>query len=243
MIYFAVYTARIVAEVYWRRVILKSDMQNVMAVRRRWAQRVLYGVGVRVETFGAPPDFPCLVLSNHRSYLDPILLLRDMYAYPVAKAELANWPLIGKGARWAGILYVQRDRGASRVSTLKAIADVIQEQGFSVILFPEGTTSGLPGMLPFKKGALRTATKWDLPVVPVAICFEDPRDYWVGDASFLGHAAQRFKDREIRVRVCYGPAKTYQDSDLLEAEVRQWIEKQLSDNAPPQTLNLHPEPS
>jgi 1-acyl-sn-glycerol-3-phosphate acyltransferase len=241
MVYFAIYTARIVAEVYWRRVILKSDMQSVMAVRRRWAQRVLYGVGVRVETSGTPPDFPCLVLSNHRSYLDPILLLRDMYAYPVAKAELANWPLIGKGARWAGILYVQRDRGASRVSTLKAIADVIQEQGFSVILFPEGTTSGLPGLLPFKKGALRTATKWDLPVVPVAICFEDPRDYWVGNISFIAHAAQRFKDREIRVRVCYGQAKTYQDSDLLETEVRQWIEKQLSDNAHPQTLNLRPE--
>lgn len=64
MIYFAVYTARIVAEVYWRRVILKSDMQSVMAARRRWAQRVLYGVGVRVETSGAPPDFPCLVLSD-----------------------------------------------------------------------------------------------------------------------------------------------------------------------------------
>lgn len=213
---------------YWRRVILRSDMRRVMAVRRRWARRVLNGVGVRVETAGTPPDEPCLILANHRSYLDPILLLRDVFAFPVAKAELAGWPLIGKGAKWAGILYVQRERGGSRVSTLKALADVIQQQGFSVILFPEGTTSDLPGMLPFKKGSLRTATKWSLPVAPVAICFDDPRDYWVGEASFLEHAWQRFQDREIRVRVCYGPLMRHDDPEILEANVRQWIGTQLT---------------
>lgn len=243
LIYFALYTARIVAEVYWRRVILKSDMQSVMAVRRRWAKRVLHGVGVRVETTGTPPDFPCLILANHRSYLDPILLLRDVYAYPVAKAELADWPLIGKGARWAGIVYVQREHGASRVSTLKAIADVIQQQHFSVILFPEGTTSDLQGMLPFKKGALRTATKWALPVVPVAICFEDPRDFWVGEDSFLAHAWQRFQVPEIRVRICYGPPAVYEDSDALEANIRQWIEAHLSEDKHPHHLNSLTRPS
>lgn len=238
LIFFALYTARIVAEVYWRRVILRSDLNRVMAVRRRWAQRVLSGVGVRVETAGTPPDEPCLFLANHRSYLDPILLLRDVYAFPVAKAELARWPLIGKGAKWAGILYVQRERGGSRVSTLKALADVIQEQGFSVILFPEGTTSGVPGMLPFKKGSLRTATKWSLPVAPVAICFDDPRDYWVGEASFLQHAWQRFQDREIHVRVCYGPLMRYDDPEALETAVRQWIETQLAATRPLATVAI-----
>lgn len=238
LIFFAVYTARIVAEVYWRRVILRSDMLRVMSVRRRWARRVLSGVGVRVETAGTPPDEPCLILANHRSYLDPILLLRDVFAFPVAKAELAGWPLIGKGAKWAGILYVQRERGGSRVSTLKALADVIQQQGFSVILFPEGTTSDLPGMLPFKKGSLRTATKWQLPVAPVAICFDDPRDYWVGEVSFLEHAWQRFQDREIRVRVCYGPLMRHDDPEILEANVRQWIETQLTEASVRETMDI-----
>lgn len=236
LIFFAVYTARIVAEVYWRRVVLRSDLNRVMAVRRRWARRVLSGVGVRVETAGTPPDEPCLLLANHRSYLDPILLLRDVFAFPVAKAELASWPLIGKGAKWAGILYVQRERGGSRVSTLKALADVIQQQAFSVILFPEGTTSGVPGMLPFKKGSLRTATKWSLPVAPVAICFDDPRDYWVGEASFLQHAWQRFQDREIRVRVCYGPILRHDDPEALETAVRRWIESQLATAPLPVTV-------
>lgn len=166
-------------------------------------------------------------MANHRSYLDPILLLRDVFAYPVAKAELADWPLIGKGARWAGILYVQREHGNSRVSILKAIAEVVLLDRFSVILFPEGTTSGLPGMLPFKKGGFRAAAKWNLPIVPVAICFEDERDFWIGKTTFAQHAWRRFQEREIRVRICYGPVLRLDDSDTLEQEVRRWIEAKL----------------
>jgi len=215
-----------------------------MAVRQRWAIRLLNGVGVRTTVEGAPPDFPCIFLANHRSYLDPILLLRDVFAYPVAKAELADWPLIGKGARWAGILYVQREHGNSRVSILKAVADVVQTEGFSVILFPEGTTSGLPGMLPFKKGGFRAAAKWGLPIVPVAIGFEDERDFWIGKTTFGQHAWRRFQEPEIRVRVCYGPVLRLDDSDALEREVRQWIEGKLA-QAPaiPQTKPYAQQPT
>jgi 1-acyl-sn-glycerol-3-phosphate acyltransferase len=229
LLFCIVYTARIVAEVYWRRVWLKSDTARVMAVRRQWAIRLLHGVGVRATVEGIPPDFPCIFMANHRSYLDPILLLRDVFAYPVAKAELADWPLIGKGARWAGILYVRREHGNSRVSILKAMADVLLLDRFSIILFPEGTTSGLPGMLLFKKGGFKAAAKWDLPVVPVAICFEDERDFWIGDTTFSRHAWQRFQEPEIRVRICYGPVLQHDDSEALEQEVRQWIEAKLEE--------------
>lgn len=228
LFFFALYTARIVLEVFWRRVLLGQDLRRVMAVRRRWAIRVLSGVGVRVTVEGAPPDHPCLLLANHRSYLDPIVLLRDAYAFPVAKAELASWPLIGKGAHWAGILYLKRNQNGSRISILKAIADIIREDGFSVILFPEGTTSGLPGMLPLNRGAFKAAAKWDLPVVPVALVFADPQDFWVGELSFLQHAWKRFREKEIRLRVMYGPVLRHTDSAWLEQETRHWIEAQLT---------------
>ena len=227
LLYFLVYTVRIVAEVYWRSVILHSDQRQVMAVRQRWARRVLRRVGVTVVEEGQPPDFPCLLLANHRSYLDPILMLRNVDAFPVAKAELADWPLIGKGAQWAGILYVQRNQGASRISTLKAIADTVLVRGFPVILFPEGTTSDLPGMLPFKSGGIRTAVKYKLPVVPVALCFSDKRDFWVGEVGFLEHAWQRFQEKKIEVRVIYGPKIEFDDSAKLEQAVRNWIETKL----------------
>ncbi|MFN0015237.1 MAG: lysophospholipid acyltransferase family protein [Saprospiraceae bacterium] len=228
LLFFVAYTARIVAEVYWRRVCLRQDTARIMAVRQRWAVRLLYGMGIRISVEGSPPAVPCILMSNHRSYLDPIILLRDVYAYPVAKAELADWPLIGKGARWAGILYVQREASNSRVTILKAVADVVLGEGFSVILFPEGTTSDLDGILPFKKGAFRAAARWSIPVAPVALHFEDKRDFWVGDATFGGHAWERFQEPTIRVRVSYGPLLRNDDGEALELAVREWIEGALA---------------
>ncbi|TNE63640.1 MAG: 1-acyl-sn-glycerol-3-phosphate acyltransferase [Bacteroidetes bacterium] len=227
LFFFALYTSRIVAEVYWQRIVLRNDMRKVMHVRRRWARKVLHGVGVRVEVTGTPPDFPCLVLANHRSYLDPILLLRDLDAFPVAKAELASWPVIGKGAKWAGILYVKRERGESRAATLRAIAETITQQGHPVILFPEGTTSDLPGMLPVKRGAFRTAERYALPVVPVAIRYTDPKSYWVGEITFLQHAWQQFQQPRITVHIHYGPTLSHAGETPLEARVCEWIEGRL----------------
>ncbi len=198
-----------------------------MEMRRRWATRLLKATGVRVAVDGEVPSRPCLLLANHRSYLDPILVLRDVHAYPVAKAELAQWPIIGKGAKQAGIIYLRRGHASSGAYALKVMADVILEEGFSIILFPEGTTSNQRHLLPLKKGAFRAAVRWSLPVVPVAICFQDIRDAWVGEESFLRHAWRRFQEQEIIVRVCYGPVFFSSDENELEREVREWIEQQL----------------
>ncbi|MCS7037587.1 MAG: lysophospholipid acyltransferase family protein [Saprospiraceae bacterium] len=197
-------------------------------MRQRWARRLLASTGVNVSLEGDVPAFPCLLLANHRSYLDPILVLRDVHAFPVAKAELARWPVIGSGARQAGIIYLRRERASSGVSALKVIADVILRERFSVVLFPEGTTSAHEGMLPVKKGAFRAATRWGLPVVPVAICFACSDDFWIGSESFLKHAWRRFQEKEIAVRVCYGPALCHSDEHVLEQQVRAWIEERLA---------------
>lgn len=196
-------------------------------MRRRWARRLLSICGVRVVVEGSVPTHPCLLLANHRSYLDPILLLRDVHAYPVAKAELSRWPIIGRGARHAGIIYLQREQVSSGGLALKAVADAVLQEGFSVILFPEGTTSDQERLLPLKKGAFRAAARWGLPVVPVAICFEDPCDFWVGSEPFLRHAWRRFQEQEIIVRLCYGPRFCHSDAHLLEEETRRWIDTQL----------------
>ena len=224
---FVVYTSLIVLEIWLRNLLWGEDIRRSMRVRRRWARNLLQGVGLRVKTEGVVPNFPCLIVSNHRSYLDPILMLRDVYGYPVAKAELANWPVIGKGAKMAGILYLKRESAGSRSGTLRQMLEKI-EAGFSVIIFPEGTTSALPGTLPFKKGGFKLAAQARIPVVPIALIFADERDYWVGKDSFLSHARRRFGEREIEVRLCYGP-KFYSDNpDDLLSKSQNWIDAKLT---------------
>ncbi len=198
-----------------------------MRVRRRWARNLLAGLGIKIETIGIPPDFPCLIVCNHRSYLDPILLLCDVFAYPVAKAEVSNWPLIGKGAQMAGILYLRRENAGSRSGTLRQMQEKI-ESGFSIIIFPEGTTSGLKGTLPFKNGGFKMAAQAAIPVVPVALVFADERDFWVGKESFLQHAKRRFGEKQIKVKIFYGPAYKSLDPNELLLKSQTWIEMILA---------------
>jgi 1-acyl-sn-glycerol-3-phosphate acyltransferase len=227
-LFFVSWTAWTVARIWLRSLVFGPDRVHAMAVRRQWARRLLDGVGVRVTVEGEAPAGACIVVSNHRSYLDPVLVLRDLPVFPVAKAELADWPLIGRGAQHAGILYLKREHAGSRSSTLRAVADVTT-QGYPVLIYPEGTTSGLVhGTLPFKKGIFQLAARLQLPVVPVALRFADPRDFWIGHDTFFGHVRRRFVERHIDVAVYYGPALRSDDGEYLRAEAQAWIENALS---------------
>ena len=227
LLFFLLYTTAIVAEIWLRGLIHGHSVRRAMRIRQRWARKLLSTMGIRIETKGTAPDFPCLLVGNHRSYLDPIILLRDVDAYPVAKAEMAGWPIIGKGARMAGILYVERENSASRSDILRLIGRRI-EAGFQVMIFPEGTTSDLPGTLPFRKGAFQLAARSEFPVVPVALCFADTADFWVGKESMPAHASRRFREKTIHVTVHYGPTLQSDDADALMEEARGWIEEKLS---------------
>ncbi|MBN8676813.1 MAG: 1-acyl-sn-glycerol-3-phosphate acyltransferase [Chitinophagales bacterium] len=225
-LFFALYTSWIVARIAVLNLVFGKDIIRSMRIRKTWASQLIPLVGIQLKVYGQIPDYPCLLVSNHRSYLDPILVLKDVNVFPVAKAELANWPVIGKGAKMAGILYVKREQAGSRVGTIKQMQDLVSG-GFSILIFPEGTTSGRPDTLPFKKGAFKMAAQSGIKMVPVAICFEDPADFWVGKVSFLSHAAKRFGTPAIKVSVHYGPAFSNENPDLLLENVQSWINKTL----------------
>jgi lyso-ornithine lipid O-acyltransferase len=226
LLFFAAFTFVIVFRIWVGRVLLREGMSKAMFIRQKWARILLNRVGVKRVVAGQIPTTPCIIVANHRSYLDPILMLCDVHAFPVAKAELANWPLIGKGAKLAGILYLNREHSGSRASTLKLMAQKLEE-GFPIIIFPEGTTSDLKGCLPFKKGAFQVAARLGVPVVPVAVHFPDPADYWVGPVSFLSHGFRRFQQKTINVSIFYGPELVHPDAENLLFDSKQWIEGQL----------------
>ncbi len=225
-LFFVCYTSWTVAKIWLANLLSGNNIARSMRIRRVWADRLLRKVGVDIRVTGTPPSFPCIITANHRSYIDPILMLRDVDAYPVAKAEIASWPVIGKGAAMAGILYLRRDDTRSRAGTLTDIQRVVQ-QGYPVIIFPEGTTSGLPGTLPFRPGVFRLAVKAGIPIVPAAICFHDPLDYWTGREGFLSHAGRRFREKKIQVTLHYGDAIVATDPDDLLHQARNWINSHL----------------
>lgn len=113
---------------------------------RRWARGLLRILNVEIVL--EPPTFaplpaktskPRVVVANHRSTLDILVLLHLFGGHLLAKGEMADWPYVGELARTAGTLFVDRTDAMSGAAALQKIADLLQKQR-SIAVFPEGTT-------------------------------------------------------------------------------------------------------
>ncbi len=174
----------------------------------RFACRVL---GIRVTMRGSKPSSGLLV-SNHLSYIDIVVLSSIQPCVFVAKRDVATWPLFGWLARAAGTIFVDRER---RFSTRKAV-DVVREAmgtGSVVVLFPEGTSSDGSMVLPFKSALLQSAVQLGSPITAASIDYDiddgsvsDEVCYW-RDMTLVPHLLNLFLKREIRASYSFSLAK------------------------------------
>jgi lyso-ornithine lipid O-acyltransferase len=226
LLYFAAYTSLRISQIILLNLFKGEDVRRAMRVRQSWARHLLPAIGIRIEVRGQAPDFPCILMGNHRSYLDPAILVRDVIGYPVSKAEVANWPIVGYGARVTGVFFLQRESQSSRKVTLNGIEEKVKS-GFPVILFPEGTTHSEPTTKPFRAGGFKLAASAGIPIVPVAIDYRSPDDHWIGNDTFLGHFVRRFGEPHMDVRVHFGEAIQNEDADNLLQRTQTWIDAEL----------------
>lgn len=112
---------------------------------------------------------PCVVVANHQSLLDIVLLSRMPREMKwVAKEELFRIPWIGWLLRLTGDIAVRRgdaESGGEAIQRCKAYL----ARGMSVMIFPEGTRSRDARLLPFKSGAFRLAVEAGVPVLAVSV--------------------------------------------------------------------------
>lgn len=144
----------------------------------------LVGVSLRIE--GAellPRDEPSIVVLNHQSYLDAVVVLATSVAPGrfAAKKELQTGGLIPRVFFGRlGAFFVERNDKARAVDDLDAIRGEVA--GGPIAFFAEGTFQRTPGLLPFRLGAFRLATEAQVPVVPVAIAGTrrvlEPDQWW-----------------------------------------------------------------
>jgi 1-acyl-sn-glycerol-3-phosphate acyltransferase len=182
-------------------------------------------MGLEVISRSKPPEGVFLYISNHRSFIDPVVILNHIYALPLAKAEVSSYPLIGYGARMTGVLYVVRESVDSRLDARQAIANTLME-GWSVLVYPEGTTeiSKTTGL--FKKGSFEIASVINVPVVPVAIEFADPADHWKEKSLWRQYVGQ-FGKRKSVCRIEFGDPIYSEDPDELMHTTQDWIDTRL----------------
>ncbi|MCC6283460.1 MAG: 1-acyl-sn-glycerol-3-phosphate acyltransferase [Saprospiraceae bacterium] len=226
LVFFVFATTGLIAWIGLVTLLKGKNLHRAIRQRQAWANWFLPRIGVRVQVKGQPPDFPCLLMCNHRSYLDPAVLSSNVRAMPVSKSEVARWPIVGYGARISGTLFLQRDNLQSRKNALSEIESAVKN-GFSVILFPEGTTHDNASTSPFKKGGFQLAASAQIPVVPVALEYGSVADYWIGNDTFVPHFLQRFGERHMRVQVRYGAPRQDPDMAVWLRETQDWIDAQI----------------
>lgn len=115
-------------------------------------------------------DTPCVLVSNHASYLDGLILV-SVLPKPVsfiAKEELNQQFIAGNFLRRIGTGFVERFDMQKGAEDARKITRLVA-RGRSVLFFPEGTFSRMPGLLPFHMGAFTTAAETGFPVLPIVI--------------------------------------------------------------------------
>ncbi|MDR2157374.1 MAG: 1-acyl-sn-glycerol-3-phosphate acyltransferase [Clostridiales Family XIII bacterium] len=213
----------------------EKERAAIIEVAGYWTPKVLnrYRISVRAEGLEHVPKGPALFVSNHQGYGDIFLFLSVIAGKQlgfVAKDSLRRIPLFGKWVARVRSVFLSRRDARSALAVFKREEEWLRE-GFSFVVFPEGTRSRgeTPGS--FKKGSLRPAIKVGVPVVPVSISgtwrlFEEKGFVRPGEAKFCVHPAietkglSRTESAELSDRV----------ESIIKTKLSEWNAQVYSNN-------------
>lgn len=201
---------------YW---LLRLRGPITMERRALWTQAsaksILRGLGVHYHVEGQPPTRG-LVVSNHLSYLDILIISAAMPCFFVAKIEIGGWPIFGKAARVGGTIFVDRSSLASAMSVAEQISERLK-QPTPVLLFPEGTSTDGAEVLRFHSRLIDPATSAGVPITCAAVFYEihggipERELCWFGDTTFLPHLLKALGTAGFWAKVQFGEPRIYSD--------------------------------
>jgi 1-acyl-sn-glycerol-3-phosphate acyltransferase len=160
---------------------------------QQWARGMLRVLGIELRLQGTPPARgPVLLVANHISWLDILVMHAARHCRFVSKADVKRWPLVGTLATGAGTLYIARESRRDAMRVVHHMAEALQA-GEVLAVFPEGTTSDGRVVLPFHANMLQAAISANAPAQPVALAFVDARSgqpsfaaSYIGDDTLVG---------------------------------------------------------
>ena len=128
-------------------------------------------MGIKVRKIGLEniPRSGCIWAPNHESLFDILLLSSLPYDFAwISKEQVGKIPFIGTAMRGMGCYFVKRNRSAHDLNIMSEVEEGLKK-GAMVVIFPEGTRTRTGELLPFKKGAFKTAKNSGVPLIPMAI--------------------------------------------------------------------------
>ncbi len=156
-----------------------------------------------------------VIISNHVSYVDGIILGSLFPVLFVSKKEVKSWPIVGQWTTLCGTIFINRQRKELVPSLIAEISGKLTQEA-NVLLFPEGTSTNGERMLPFQTAPLAAPLRKRAIIAPVTLTYksieEKPvsvsnRDliYWYGDMNFVNHFWKLLSLRGIEAMVTLQP--------------------------------------
>ena len=186
--------------------------KNQRRARAAWLHRCARR---HLKIFGCRPNVPDpiprrgLLVSNHLSYLDIILIGSVTPAVFVSKADVRGWPLFGWLTKMAGTVFIERERRTAVDAVNQEIQAALAD-GLLVVVFPEGTSSDGETVLPFRSSLLEPALRGDYEISIARIGYEladgDAKTevcYW-GDHSFFPHLMNLLNKKSVGASLRFG---------------------------------------
>ncbi|WP_373755575.1 lysophospholipid acyltransferase family protein [Neisseria sp.] len=175
-----------------------------------WSHRVLASCGMKLEIHGSLPegDKGCMMICNHISWLDIMAVNAAFPGRFVAKEEVSKWPVIGYLATQAQTVYVARNKGTKgNGDKILHVTEALQN-GDTVTIFPEGTSTEGHSILPFKPSFFQAAYEAGVPVLPVLCRYPNadgsspnPAAAYYGDISLWESICMIIKEKSSKVEL------------------------------------------
>ncbi|HPD83827.1 MAG: lysophospholipid acyltransferase family protein [Alphaproteobacteria bacterium] len=218
---------------------------------------VLFIFGIKVKIYGIPKtESHVIFVGNHLSYIDIPVLGGNLPAIFIAKADVRNWPVFGTLASISQTIYIERHRNAAP-QAIKDIENSLQD-GRSLILFPEGTSSQGIEVLPFKSSLfeifLDKKLKENLVIQPFTLTLQkinnltpkDAKEFdtyaWYADMELPPHLWDFAKSKGVTIHLTFHPARKaidYNDRKDFAQDCWRDVATGLQKSLPAFT-NIHP---
>ena len=176
-----------------------------------WARELLGILGIPLHVHGEPPAHgPMLLVANHLSWLDILVMHAARHCRFVAKSDVRQWPVIGTLATGGGTLYIEREKRRDAMRVVHHMRESLEAREI-VGVFPEGTTGDGSELLPFHANLIQAAISAGAPAQPVALRFLDqatradsPSPLWLGDDTLVASLWRTLAGRPFEAHVTFG---------------------------------------
>lgn len=142
--------------------------------RKIWCYCLITFAGAKVKTIGTKPSKSALkntiIIANHISWLDTVVLLNLFFMRFIGKVEMLRWPALRGIIKAGDTIFIDRKNKRTLLSLNQQVANILQD-GARIGLYPEGTTSDGKTILPFKAPLLEAALMAKSQILPIVISY------------------------------------------------------------------------